>query len=91
MRNHPGSILASLKPRHVLVIHYEDFFQDRSDPVRFVFPLADSEANRFLSRTREAFRDVETQGPEGPVRGPSSSGWTMPMPGEWVWFRVQGD
>ena len=91
VRNHPGSILGSLKPRHVLVIHYEDFFQDRSDPVRFAFPLANSEANRFLRRTRDALGDATTQGPEGRVCGPSSSGWTMPVPGEWVRFRVQGD
>jgi hypothetical protein len=91
VRNHPGSILGNLKPRHVLVSHYESFFQERSDPVRFVFPLANSEANRFLRRTRDALQGVTTQGPEGRVCGPSSSGWTMPMPGEWVRFRVQGD
>lgn len=93
VRNHPGSIIGSLKPRHVLVIHYEHFFQDCSEPVRFVFPLTNSEANRFMARTRKALEEaeVETRGPEGRVCGPSSSGWTMPMPGEWVRFRVQDD
>ena len=93
VRNHPGFILDRLQPRHVLVIHYEDFFQDRTEPVRFVFPLNNSEANRFMARTRDALEKskMPTQGPEGPVCGPSSSGWTMPMPGEWMRFRVQGD
>ena len=93
VRNHPGFIIGNLRPRHVLVVHYEDFFQDRSDPVRFVFPLINSEANRFMARTRDALdrAKVETRGPESPVCGPSSPGWTMPMPGEWVRFRVQGD
>jgi hypothetical protein len=91
VREHPEFILGKLKPRHVLVTHYESFFQDRSEPVRFVFPLANSEANRFLRRTRDALHDLPTQGPEGRVCGPSSSGWTMPMPGEWVRFRVQSD
>lgn len=89
VRNHPGFILDRLRPRHVLVIHYEDFFQDRTDPVRFVFPWINSEANRFLARTRKALQGLPTQGPEGRVCGPSSSGWTMPMPGEWVRFRVR--
>lgn len=93
VRNHPGFILDRLQPKHVLVIHYEDFFQDRTKPVRFVFPLSNSEANRFMARTRDALdkAKVETRGPESPVCGPSSPGWTMPRPGEWVRFRVQGD
>jgi hypothetical protein len=89
VRDHPESILRALKqPRHVLVTHYENFFQDRAYPVRFVFPLTDFLANHFLRRTRAALQGVATRGPEGTVCGPSTSGWTMPMPGEWVRFRV---
>ncbi|MFL6232172.1 MAG: MBL fold metallo-hydrolase, partial [Thermoanaerobaculia bacterium] len=90
VRDHPGSILGALKPRHVLVTHYEDFFRDRAYPVRFVFPLTDFLANRFLRRTRAALQGVAARGPENPrqVCGPSTSEWTMPMPGEWVRFRV---
>ena len=88
VRDHPGSILGALKPRHVLVIHYEDFFRDRAYPVRFVFPLTDLLADHFLVRTREALQGVATRGPEGTVCGPSSPEWTMPMPGEWVKFRA---
>ncbi len=29
-------------------------------------------------------------GPEDRVCGPSSPGWTMPMPGEWIQFKVKG-
>ena len=88
VRNHPGSILGHLEPRHVLVTHYEDFLRDPSKPVRFVSGLTGFEANRFLRRTRDALGGLETEGPEGKVCGPSTSGWTMPRPGEWVRFRV---
>jgi len=91
VRNHPEFILGTVKPRHVLIAHYEDFFQNRAYPVRFVFPLIDSLANRFLVRTREAIEKQGTlgPGPEGTVCGPSTRAYTMPMPGEWMRFRVR--
>jgi hypothetical protein len=90
VRQHPESILGAVKPGHVVIAHYEDFFQDRAYPVRFVAPLIDSLANRFLVRTREALERQGTAGPgpEGTVCGPSSPAYTMPMPGEWMRFRV---
>lgn len=92
VKQHPESILGRLKPRHVLVTHYENFFRSTRKPVHFVLFLTDGFANRFLHRTRDALRlnGVETAGPEGAVCGASSSGWTMPMPGEWLRFRVPG-
>jgi hypothetical protein len=89
VRCHPELILAHLRPRHVLIAHYEDFFRDRSKPVRFVFPLTDAAANRFLQRTRDAMSGLTTKGPEGTVCGPSGPSFTMPMPGEWIRFRVE--
>lgn len=90
VRQHPEFILGAVQPRHVLIGHYEDFFQDRAYPVRFVFPLINSLANRFLVRTREAIEKQKTvgPGPEGTVCGPSTPAYTMPMPGEWMRFRV---
>jgi hypothetical protein len=90
VRQHPESILGAVKPLHILISHYEDFFQDRAYPVRFVFPLINSLANRFLVRTREAIEKQETvgPGPEGTVCGPSTPAYTMPMPGEWMRFRI---
>ncbi len=89
VRNHPGAILGDVKPRHVLVTHYESFFQDRDRPVKFVPFLTNGSANGFLGRTRDALKGREVSGPEGTVCGPSSPGWTMPMPGEWVRFKVK--
>jgi hypothetical protein len=92
VRQHPESILGAVKPRHVLIAHYEDFFQDRAYPVRFVFPLTNFLANRFLARTREALgkQEIVGPGPEGKVCGPSSPDYTMPMPGEWLRFKAPG-
>lgn len=86
---HPESILGRLHPRHVLIAHYEDFFRDRRKPVRFVFPLSNAAANRFLRRTQDALSGSATKGPEGTVCGPSGPAFTMPMPGEWLRFRVE--
>jgi hypothetical protein len=89
VHNHPESILEHLKPRHVLIAHYEDFFRDTREPVRFVFPLSNASANRFLGRLKTTLSGQETTGPEGTVCGPSTSGWTMPMPGEWMTFAAR--
>jgi hypothetical protein len=88
VRHQPETILGALRPRHVLVTHYEDFFRDTRKPVRFVFLLTDFWANRFFHRMRRAMSGWETAGPQAVVCGPSSRSWTMPIPGEWVRFRV---
>jgi len=90
VRNHPGAILGDVKPRHVLVTHYEDFFQNRAYPVRFVAFLTNGSVDRFLRRTRDAVQGRETAGPEGTVCGPSNPVSTMPMPGEWMRFKASG-
>lgn len=89
VRNHPGAILGDVKPRHVLVTHYESFFQDRGRPVKFVPLLTNGSANGFLGRTRDALKELEVSAPEGTVCGPSTPGYTMPMPREWIRFKVR--
>jgi hypothetical protein len=91
VRKQPGTILAALHPRHVLVTHYESFFRDTRKPVEFVPLLTNFWANRFFVRARRILNGWESAavGPEGPVCGPSDSHWTMPVPGEWVKFRVR--
>jgi hypothetical protein len=88
VRHHPESIIGGLHPRHVLVTHYEDFFRDTRKPVRFVFPLSNGAADRFLRRLNHSMAGPDLQAPDGIVCGPSTPGWTMPMPGEWLRFRV---
>lgn len=89
VRKQPGTILHHLRPRHLLVTHYEDFFRAGDQPVSFVSLLSDFWANRFFLRARRAMSgwDSGTVGPEGTVCGPSSRSWTMPVPGEWLRFR----
>ena len=88
VKKHPESIVGCLQPRHVLVTHYENFFRNTSKPIRFVSTLSNASANRFLRRTEDALKNLEAAGPEGTVCGPSTPGWTMPMPGEWMRFKL---
>ncbi len=82
VRDAPGWLLEKLRPRHVLVAHYEDFF--RQKPVRFVPPLTDRRANRYLGIVEKslAAREVPPGPPLGEVCSPSSRYWTVPLPGE---------
>ena len=87
VKNHPGGLLGNLRPRHVLVTHYEDFFRDPRKPLRFVPLLTDRLANEFLGRVRTSLAGSDTVNPVDPVCGPSSPTATMPLPGEWVRFQ----
>jgi hypothetical protein len=86
--HHPEYILGGLHPRHVLVTHYEDFFRNTRKSARFVFPLSNGAADRFLRRMKSSLPQQDLQGPDGTVCGPSAPGWTMPRAGEWMRFRV---
>lgn len=88
VKNHPGGILGALKPRHVLVTHYESFSRDPRKPLRFVPLLGNGSANRFLGRVRTSMDETRARGPADGVCGPSSRVSTMPLPGEWLRFRV---
>lgn len=88
VKNHPGGILEELKPRHVLVTHYEDFARDPQRSLRFVPLLTGGAANRFLGRVRTAVDETGARGPADGVCGPSSRVSTMALPGEWVRFRA---
>jgi hypothetical protein len=88
VKNHPGGILDKLRPRHVLVTHYENFARDSQDPLRFVPLLTNSGANRFLGTVRASLSAEPSRGPVDSVCGPSSPVSTMPLPGEWLRFRA---
>ena len=84
----PGSILTRLRPRHVLVTHYDDFFRPQNRPVRFAGLLTEAKVDRYLRTICEV---LDCGGPSGagpvtPVCGPSGPRWTMPLPGEWMRF-----
>ncbi len=90
VEEYPEALLRGLRPRHVLAIHYEDFFQPPSAPVRFVPLLTDARANRFLSRVDRALGGSADglRPPLPPVCGPSGRAVTMAVPGEWLRFRA---
>ena len=83
----PGSILTRLRPRHVLVTHYDDFFRPQARPVRFVGLLTEAKVDRYLRKICEVLGcEGAGAGPVNPVCGPSGPRWTMPLPGEWMRF-----
>jgi len=83
----PESILAALRPRHVLVTHYDDFLRSQEHRVRFVSLLTDEKADRYLRAINESLGSAPAgAGPLNPVCGASGPRWTMPMPGAWALF-----
>jgi hypothetical protein len=86
----PESLLRALHPRHVLITHYEDFFRRRDRPVRFVPLLTDGKVRRYLRILGQELDSggSEDAGPTNAVCGPSGPRWTMPLPEEWMRFRV---
>jgi hypothetical protein len=87
VNNHPGGILGRLKPRHVMVTHYENFSRGR-DPVQFVTLLSNRAANSFLGTVRTKVSEIGARGPTADVCGPSSQVSTIPLPGEWLRFQA---
>lgn len=94
VRPYPRGVLLATRPRHVLVGHWEDFFRPWRPARRFVPLLTDRRAARFLRTVDEAEAGwsatlrppVEREA----VCSPSTPGWTMPMPGQWLRFRPEG-
>ncbi len=84
----PQALLGRLRPRHVLVAHYEDFFS-RDEPRAFVPMLTNRLANRYLGRVQDSLRGQGRlpAGPVGTVCGPSGAEWTVPLLGEEVRFQ----
>lgn len=84
VKDAPGWLLGKLQPRHVLVTHYEDFFQSRDR--RFVTLMTRRKADRYLDQIETRLK--EPRGPIGDVCGPSAPAWTMPLPGEALTFEA---
>lgn len=88
VRDAPEWLLERVRPAHVLVGHWEDFFRARSEPLRFVPLLSDGKADAYLERVRTTLGSTgqAVHGPLDPVCGPSEAGFTWPMPGDWLRF-----
>jgi len=87
---YPQGILEAVRPRHVLIGHWEDFFRPWRPERRFVPLLTDRRAARFLrtvDRAEDAWRaTLQPPVDREAVCSPSTPGWTLPMPGQWLRF-----
>lgn len=88
---YPEEMLAATRARHVLVTHYEDFFRPRGEPLRFAPLLTDRRAAGFMARVAHEMARAShvARAPAGPVCGPASPLWSMPLPGEWLRFAAE--
>jgi L-ascorbate metabolism protein UlaG (beta-lactamase superfamily) len=87
VRDYPRDLLAVLRPRHVLVSHWDNFFRRDAQRWTFVPWLTDASAARFLKIvTRHAGNDGP---PVNAVCGARTEQWTMPVPGSSLLFHVR--
>jgi hypothetical protein len=91
VHDYPSAIIERTRARHVMAIHYEDFFRSSLQPLRFVGSCTDRRANRFMEMVAEEMsrESHDPSGPAPPVQGPSCDRWTMPLPGEWLRFKLE--
>lgn len=84
VRDYPRDLLAVLRPAHVVVSHWENFFVETRQAARFVPNLSNAGAARFLEIVD---RQVSgTNGPGNNVCGVTTAHWTMPAPGSSMLF-----
>ncbi|MBZ0114226.1 MAG: hypothetical protein K8J08_17320 [Thermoanaerobaculia bacterium] len=83
----PVKLLSIVKPRHVLVAHYDDFFRDRQKSLRFVARLSNGRADQFLEELAASLDSPgwEALTPE-PICGPASDTFSMPIIGDCLRF-----
>ena len=85
--DYPEALLRALRPRHVLVSHYDDFFARQSGRYRFAPLLTNGRAGEFFGRLKDKLAKLAPQ-PEPPVNfvcGPHTALWSMPVP-HWTIF-----
>jgi hypothetical protein len=87
--DYPGGIIEHTRARHILAIHYEDFFRSTRKPLRFVGTFSDRRADRFMKMVERAMLRASGRpaGPDPLAHGPCCDRWTMPLPGEWLRWR----
>jgi len=83
---YPDLLLTKLKPKHVVITHYEDFFTKWHRTWRFVAVLSTASVERFLKIVNRM--NGAPAPPTNAVCGPSNLKWTMPVPGSRMVFRA---
>ncbi|HKO58067.1 MAG TPA: MBL fold metallo-hydrolase [Thermoanaerobaculia bacterium] len=89
VHGYPEAVLRAIRPRHVLLTHYEDFFSKSEGRWHFVALLTEARAKRFVERMLQTGAIEGGLEPEQPVCGAAGIGWTMPVPGEQARFRAR--
>jgi L-ascorbate metabolism protein UlaG (beta-lactamase superfamily) len=84
VRDYPRDLLAVLRPRHVLVSHWDNFFAEARQTTRFVPNLSNAGVAGFLTIVDEKVSD--DAGPVSKVCGASNVDWSMPAPGTTLLF-----
>lgn len=90
VHGYPEALLRAIRPRHVLLTHYEDFFSKSEGRWHFVGLFTDAKAKRFVQRMIKSGAIGGGFKPEPPVCGAAGAGWTMPVPREQARFRTSG-
>jgi len=80
VRDYPETLLAYLKPRHLIVGHYENFFSRSEGRWRFVPLLTNSKANAFFQKLQRIDYQTDPLPPVTKPCGVSADRWTMPVP-----------
>jgi hypothetical protein len=82
---YPEQVVAATHPKHVVISHFENFFEKSDGSWKFVANLSTKEVGRFIERFRH---EAPFSPPVNDVCGAKGQGWTMPIPGEQMRFRV---
>lgn len=83
VRDYPRDLLLTLRPRHVMISHWDNFFSKDEGTAKFVPTLTSSSAGRFLKIVEDV---VEGKGRPGNVCGIGTDDWTMPVVGSTLLF-----
>lgn len=87
VKDYPEGLLCALKPRHVLVSHYDDFFTRQSGRWSFAPLLTNAKAQEFFCRLKKKLTAIAPK-PQPPINfvcGPQTALWSMPVP-HWTLF-----
>ncbi|HEV7237618.1 MAG TPA: hypothetical protein VGQ36_00130 [Thermoanaerobaculia bacterium] len=83
---YPDVLLSSIKPRHIIISHYENFFSRSEGHWRFAPLLTNGKANAFFGRLKRIdYQNDPLPAAKKPC-GVSTDRWTMPVPDAQVLF-----
>jgi L-ascorbate metabolism protein UlaG (beta-lactamase superfamily) len=85
--NYPAGLLDVLRPSHVVVSHWDNFFAEANPQTRFVPNLSNAGAAGFLTIVNK--KVTGNAGPVNVVCGVPTARWTMPAPTTSMIFNIK--